>query len=142
MTTAALNTPTPDASRRSAAGGLGCVLRRRIPGPGGAGCPGEETPLGARFDWAGREWLVPAAYSCAQGLVLDIAMRAEAEAVRAFMEKWAAADMSGRAARLRAKAENPIECDFTASVCVNGRVLRQKSAYGTAWGAAQWPGRR
>lgn len=71
----------------------------------GRGCPGEETPLGARFDWA----------------------------VRAFMEKWAAADMSGRAARLRAQAENPLECDLTASVCVNGRVLRQKSASGTAW---------
>lgn len=99
----------------------------------GRGCPGEETPLGARFDWAGREWRVPAAYSCAQGLVLDIAMRAEADAVRAFMEKWAAADMSGRAARLRAQAENPLECDFTASVCVNGRTLRQKSASGMAW---------
>lgn len=94
----------------------GCIAPERPPegwavyyGSGfrgrGRGCPGEETPLGAHFDWA----------------------------VRAFMEKWAAADMSGRAVRLRAQAENPLECDFTASVCVNGRVLRQKSASGTAW---------
>lgn len=33
---------------------------------------GKPMDLNAQFDWAGRRWLVPAAYLCAEGLVLDI----------------------------------------------------------------------
>ena len=34
--------------------------------------PGTELRLDRRFTWAGHEWCVPAVYSCAKGLVMDV----------------------------------------------------------------------
>ena len=39
------------------------------------GKPGKELSLGKTFFWAGDEWLVPAAYICKEGIVLDIVKR-------------------------------------------------------------------
>lgn len=50
--------------------------------------PGIERSIGKTFSWAGRDWLVPAVYSCGKGLVVDLCMRVEAGAIRAFMQKW------------------------------------------------------
>ena len=42
---------------------------------GAHGKPGKELRLGASFSWAGDEWLVPAAYVCREGIVLDLCKR-------------------------------------------------------------------
>lgn len=47
---------------------------------------GKEIPIGKQFEWAGHHWLIPAAYSCSKGLVVDFCMRVEADEIRAFMK--------------------------------------------------------
>ena len=45
-------------------------------------------PVQKWFSWAGRDWFVPSVYVCSKGIVVDFCMRAEASALRGFMEKW------------------------------------------------------
>lgn len=52
------------------------------------GHDGTEIQLDQSFDWAGHHWIVPAAYSCAEGLVVDFCMQTPAEDIRRFIEKW------------------------------------------------------
>lgn len=40
---------------------------------------GKKIPIGKQFEWAGHHWLIPAAYSCSKGLVLDFCMRVETD---------------------------------------------------------------
>lgn len=100
--------------------------------------PGTELRLDRRFTWAGHEWCVPAVYSCAKGLVMDVAMSAPVEDVLAFMAKWAPqgkahySDFS-KADRMRIEYEHPLSLDFSVSVTVNGRVLDSKGASGRGW---------
>ena len=49
---------------------------------------GRELPLNRRFSWGGEEWLVPAAYVCGRGMVIDLCRRVEPERLRAFIDKW------------------------------------------------------
>lgn len=100
--------------------------------------PGTELRLDRRFTWAGHEWCVPAVYSCAKGLVMDVGMSAPVDEVLAFMAKWApqgkahCSDFS-KADRMRIEYEHPMELDFSVSVTVNGRVLRTEGASGRGW---------
>ena len=54
----------------------------------GNGRAGTELRLETQFDWAGRHWVVPAAYACSKGLVVDVCMRAEADEIRRFLKTW------------------------------------------------------
>ena len=105
---------------------------------GGRDKPGTELRLDRRFTWAGRECCVPAVYSCAKGLVMDVAMSAPVEDVLAFMARWAPqgkarySDFS-KADRMRIEYEHPLSLDFSASVTVNGRVLDSEGASGWGW---------
>lgn len=105
---------------------------------GGRDKPGTELRLDRRFTWAGHECCVPAVYSCAKGLVMDVAMSAPVEDVLAFMAKWAPqgkarySDFS-KADRMRIEYEHPLSLDFSASVTVNGRVLDSEGASGWGW---------
>lgn len=49
---------------------------------------GKELRTEKEFEWAGHEWRIPAVYSCGKGLVIDFCMRADRDALRAFMEEW------------------------------------------------------
>ncbi|MGN0712145.1 MAG: hypothetical protein ACI4LJ_00080, partial [Anaerovoracaceae bacterium] len=40
---------------------------------------GKIIPIDKQFEWAGYHWLIPAAYSCSKGLVLDFCMRVETD---------------------------------------------------------------
>ena len=40
---------------------------------------GKIIPIDKQFEWAGYHWLIPAAYSCSKGLVLDFCMRLETD---------------------------------------------------------------
>lgn len=47
---------------------------------------GKEIKLDKQFDWAGYHWVIPAAYSCSKGLVVDFCMRVDSESIRDFMK--------------------------------------------------------
>lgn len=102
--------------------------------------PGTEIPIGVDFTWADHPWKVLAAYVCSKGIVLDIAMRADPEAVRAFTEKWhldqeddaytANRTMDQRMQMIR---ENPLELGHRASLTLNGQVQRNCSGSGAVY---------
>lgn len=91
--------------------------------------PGREIVLGKEVVWAGRRWVIPAAYSCAKGIVLDLCMRVEAEEIRAFAVKWnlsasgeAYTDYSKEQEMLM-ELENPLVFEFSPRLEVNGKIL-------------------
>lgn len=86
---------------------------------------GFEKELDVNFSWGGQSWHIPAMYLCEQGLVLDICMEADPEAVRAAMDK----DSEG------APAENPLALDFRGHISWNG----QKLPIAHACSMAYWP---
>ena len=65
--------------------------------------------LNAEFDWAGRHWLVPTTYLCAEGLVLDILEKIPEGTVR--------------------------NCIFHPELTVNGEKMSCFSGSGTAFSA-------
>ena len=91
---------------------------------------GKELPLEKRFEWAGHSWFIPAAYSCAKGLVLDLCMRAGADDIRAFMDKWDITRENDRLEsftpeqRMELERENPLCLDFDPRLLLNGRALQ------------------
>ena len=96
--------------------------------------PGRELRLDARFHWAGREWLVPSVYVCAQGLVLDMCMRIEPGDVRAFYGEWGAEERDfSPVEQRRIEAENPFGFDFSAKAALNGKRLPMKQSGRVGW---------
>lgn len=89
----------------------------------------EELALEKSFDWVGRHWLVPAAYVCGKGLAIDFCMRASADELRAFMQKWKLSPENDDCAafsqedQLLLDAENPLALSFTPTLTVNGKTL-------------------
>ena len=96
---------------------------------------GRELPLNRRFSWGGEEWLVPAAYVCGRGMVIDLCRRVEPKRLRAFVDKWdlEAEDelhpYSADEERL-IDTENPLTLDFHAELRVNGQPLTMKHGCG------------
>ena len=92
--------------------------------------PGKEIPLGARFDWGGHQWVIPAAWFCSRGMVMEFCMRVEPEEIRTFAEKWNltpendSVDRFSREEQLRMDFENPLRLDFRPLLYVNGQQLR------------------
>ena len=98
---------------------------------GAHGKPGKELQLGAAFSWAGDEWLVPAAYVCKEGMVLDIIKHVPVEKLFSFREKWELCPENDGSdweedKCIRARAENPFEGRFSAELTVNGQTLQWK----------------
>ena len=89
----------------------------------------KELALEKSFDWVSRHWLVPAAYVCGKGLAIDFCMRAEADELRAFMQKWKLSPENDDCAafspedQLLLDAENPLALSFTPTLTVNGKTL-------------------
>ena len=96
----------------------------------GRGHAGKPIPLGKAFDWAGHRWLIPAAYACGKGLVVDFCMRVEAEEIRSFMEKWGLREADDSCEHLtreqqeRMDRDNPLCLEFCPELEVNGQKLR------------------
>ena len=104
------------------------------------GKPGKEVSLGKTFFWAGDKWLVPAAYICKEGIVLDIVKRVPVENVFSFRDKWSLSRENDgsdwdEAKRIRANAEDPFYDDIGARLTVNGQTLSQSHGYGLSWDA-------
>lgn len=91
---------------------------------------GNEIVIGKQFAWADHQWLVPAAYSCSKGLVVDFCMRVEAEDIRAFMRKWNlsqendSCDHFTQEQQMEMERENPMCLDFKPRLEMNGQILR------------------
>lgn len=89
----------------------------------------EELAFEKSFYWVGRHWLVPAACVCGKGLVIDFCMRASADELRAFMQKWKLSPENDDCAafsqedQLLLDAENPLALSFTPTLTVNGKTL-------------------
>ena len=98
---------------------------------------GEELPLNTTFSWAGYEWLIPSAYICSKGLVLDVFAEADSDKVHTFLFKWmfAEEDESKLTAEQRQQIENenPLNYDFRAKVSVNSTLLHEKQGQGNVW---------
>lgn len=98
---------------------------------------GEELSLNTAFSWAGYEWIVPSAYICAKGLVLDVFAEADSDRVHAFLFKRMFAERDeGRLTaeqQRQIEGENPLSFDYRACVLVNGRLLRSKQVRGNGW---------
>lgn len=100
---------------------------------GGKGRPGRKISVKKTFFWANRRWYVPAVYACGKGLVADMCMEADVEAVRAFARRWADVECPTRAEQERMALENPLERDFRAAVEVNGRAAPAHHGCGLCW---------
>ena len=100
---------------------------------------GKERVIRAEFEWAGHHWLIPSAYICGKGLVVDYCMRVEPSDIRVFMEKW---DLSleneesrefSEDERMRVELDNPMQLDFDSVLWLNGRELNQRSGCGISY---------
>ena len=106
---------------------------------GGRGRAGVEIPLNKAFSWAGHFWVVPAAYSCAKGLVVDFCMRAEPEGIRRFTKKWHLSPENDffqdftREQRMEMDAENPLDLPFTPGLEINGKPARPTHGSGVTF---------
>ena len=105
---------------------------------GGKGQAGKEIALGKSFFWGEDEWLVPAAYVCKEGMVLDIIKRVPVEKLFSFREKWELSPENDGSdwkeeKFIRARAENPFEGRFSAELTVNGQILQMKRGCALCW---------
>lgn len=97
---------------------------------------GREMSVQKWFSWAGRDWFVPSIYVCSKGIAVDFCMRAEASALRGFMEKWGIDPESdesidfSRDEREQMEREHPLSLDFTPSLALNGAKLRTSHGCG------------
>ncbi len=98
---------------------------------------GEELPLNATFSWAGYEWIIPSAYICAKGLVLDVFTEADRDKVHAFLFKWMYAEEDEikliAEQRQQIEHENPLAFDYRSCVVVNDKLLQEQQGTGNVW---------
>ena len=100
---------------------------------GGAEQPGEDIPIRRRFSWGGRSFYIPAVYSCAKGLVVDICVEVPAQDIRAYMEKEARlrendADLTDEQ-QMPMIEENPMTIGYHFEIAVNGKPLKGGRIY-------------
>lgn len=92
--------------------------------------PGREIPVEKHFRWAGKDWYIPAVYSCAKGLVVECCMRVDAREIRAFMDRWALwaeNDHLQNVTREQQKAiarDNPMKFHYKTRLMLNGKKLQ------------------
>lgn len=104
----------------------------------GKGLPGIEMPLQKRFDWNGQNVYVPSAYSCAEGLVLDICIKVSADELHGFLDKWELSPENDGSdftdeKHMLVEADDPRHIPFSPEVIVNGRKLHHCSTSGCSW---------
>ena len=91
---------------------------------------GKEIALGREFDWADHHWVIPAAYSCSKGLVVDFCMQVQPEKIRSFMEKWNlnpendSVENFTQEQQMQMDLENPLCLDFEPRLELNKKSLQ------------------
>ena len=110
-----------------------------IYGHSGRSKAGREITVGKEFQFAGRTWLIPAVYSCSQGLVVDFCMRVDAQAYQHFLDEWNDAfdgrdeEQLSRREQMLAEMRNPLWLDFSPEVIVNGKSMLRKHGSGMCY---------
>ena len=108
-------------------------------GHSGRGKAGKEVAIRKEFDWAGRHWLIPSAYLCGKGLVVDFCMQVAPSDIRAFMEKWDLYPETEslreftQEQRMQIDLDSPMNLDFHAILHLNGKALNPDNGCGTAY---------
>lgn len=101
------------------------------------GKAGQEITLGKEFDWGDEHWLVPAAYLCSGGVVIDFCICLDDSRVKeAFRKVKEREDRNMRPTyeeRVEWERENPLNIGFKAEIELNGEVIRRKRARGGTW---------
>lgn len=93
--------------------------------------------IGQKFTWAGEQWYIPAVYTCAQGLVVDLCKEVPVEKIYAFQKKWNLKDWDITEVPKEQwevmESENPLndECDI--HVWVNEKQLKTSHTYYKVW---------
>lgn len=90
---------------------------------------GKEICIEKEFQWAGRQWWIPAVYSCGKGLVVDFCMRVEAQAIRDFIERWNLSvgrdsyEKFTKDQQMEIEREHPMLLDFRPQLMLNGQSI-------------------
>ncbi len=98
--------------------------------PSGKGHAGTEIRLDRQFEWAGHHWIIPAAYSCNKGLVLDFCMCTPAEDIREFMKKLDLTPENDsclnftQEQQLQIDLANPLCLDIIPCLKLNGKTMQ------------------
>lgn len=91
---------------------------------------GTQIRIGKEFDWAGYHWIIPSAYSCGRGLVMDFCMRVEPDQIHAFIRKWNlnvendSCKNFSREQQMELELDNPLCFNFAPHLMLNGKSLR------------------
>ena len=100
---------------------------------------GTELPIGKTLRWAERDFVIPAAYVCGKGLVVDFCMRVPAEEIRAYMKKWdlhegqTPEEAFTYDQQLELEQESPMSFDFSPALAVNAQPLRLSRGSGVGF---------
>ncbi len=91
---------------------------------------GTEICIGKEFEWAEHHWLIPAAYSCGKGLVIDFCMRVEPDKICSFMKKWNlnaendSCDHFTKEQQMELDMDNPLYLNFIPRLELNGKEMQ------------------
>ena len=100
--------------------------------------PGRELPVNKTFRWGEREFILPAVYACADGLVADFFMTAPTEEVEDFVRKYRRLEEDETFSWTEEEVqtfqrENPLNLSFWADAFINGKRSEQTRGSGSFW---------
>ena len=100
--------------------------------------PGQEVTVNKRFRWGGREFVLPAVYLCAEGLVADFFMTAPTEQVEGFFQRYRRLEEDETIFRTeeeiqKFQRENPLNLSFSAEAFINGTRSEQTGGSDGYW---------
>ena len=97
---------------------------------------GQEISINKLFVWGGLQWLIPALYICAKGLVIDLCVEIPIEGIRNYYKRWNR-DWSrcgiNEEDHIRMNRENPFSIDPQVVVKANGKVLEHSRMCSLGW---------
>lgn len=111
--------------------------------PGNQEQGGKEIAVSKEFFWGGSRWLVPAIYSCEEGLIVDFCMQIELERIRNFQQKWgldidhSADEPISREQRMEMEQDDPSRFLFNPHLTLNGKELTIAHASGILYNPCQ-----
>ena len=99
------------------------------------GEPGKEINMDKHFQWGGYDIYIPAAYVCAEGLVLDLCTEIDREVERRFLEKWVPRIREGLSKQesQQLQRENPLAFHFYCDLWINGEQLKNWHGSSSHW---------
>lgn len=88
---------------------------------------GKEVPINRQFLWDDEEWLIPSAYICKEGLVIDFMRKVPAAQIRVFMDKYHI-EPGSRATNFTPEMQEQIDADNPLVISIQPQVDLNESA--------------